>query len=139
MFSPDKTQVALVEKQTGPEELKGKWNGIGGKLEQHEGLADAMVREFREETGVTLGKEHWEHFCTIRGIFRNGQEWIVNFFRAFHIAVHAVRQMEHEKIDIFLTAHVGSSARDIPIPHNIRWLMPLALDPQINIAFVEEK
>ena len=31
----------------------GKWNGVGGKIEQGESVEDALVRECQEEIGVT--------------------------------------------------------------------------------------
>ena len=32
---------------------KGRWNGPGGKVEQHESIEQAMIRECQEEIGVT--------------------------------------------------------------------------------------
>lgn len=61
MLSPDHSQVLLIQK-TKPEWQKGKLNGIGGRVEPSEQPFDAMVREFREETGLETTREQWTHF-----------------------------------------------------------------------------
>lgn len=63
LFHPQHTGIALIEKQH-PEYQKGFLNGIGGKVEAQESPTEAMVREFREETGVHISR--WKHFRTER-------------------------------------------------------------------------
>lgn len=62
LFSSDKSSVILVKKIK-PDFLKDKWTAIGGKVEEGETKEEAMVREFKEETGVLV--EDWQHFCTL--------------------------------------------------------------------------
>ena len=38
---------------------KGKWIGVGGKFEAGESPDDCLLREVREETGLTL--THWRY------------------------------------------------------------------------------
>jgi 8-oxo-dGTP diphosphatase len=45
-------RVALIRR--GKEPLKGRWVVPGGTLEWGEGLEEAVVREVREETGLTV-------------------------------------------------------------------------------------
>lgn len=44
-------QILLAMKKRG--HGAGKWNGVGGKIEQGESIEDALVRECQEEIGVT--------------------------------------------------------------------------------------
>jgi 8-oxo-dGTP diphosphatase/2-hydroxy-dATP diphosphatase len=51
LFLRSGDQILLAMKKRGFG--AGKWNGVGGKLEQGETLEDALVRETVEEIGVT--------------------------------------------------------------------------------------
>lgn len=62
------TRVLLINK-TKPEWQAGKLNGVGGKIESSELAEMAMVREFKEETGVVTLTSVWRRFAilTIEG------------------------------------------------------------------------
>lgn len=60
-FNDDFSEVVLIEKRK-PAWQAGKLNGVGGKVEPGEGIADAMAREFEEEAGVRIGG--WLHIRT---------------------------------------------------------------------------
>ena len=55
--------VALIKK-TRPLAMRGKLNGIGGKIENNEKPLTAMVREFKEETGLLISEDRWLHYHT---------------------------------------------------------------------------
>ncbi len=42
----------------------GKWIGVGGKLEEKESPPDCLVREVREETGLTVGSYAYRGLVT---------------------------------------------------------------------------
>lgn len=56
--SPDGERVLLLQKNK-PEQLKGQWMGVGGKIDPGEDALEAMVRECREETGLEISAENW--------------------------------------------------------------------------------
>lgn len=57
-FAFYKDKVILIKKNR-PEFQKDKLNGIGGKIEKNEDAIGAMVREFKEETGITTSIRNW--------------------------------------------------------------------------------
>ena len=62
-------EVALIYKTKGPAYVIGTWNGIGGKIESYETYPEhAMVREFKEETGLQTAAHLWLPFAKQTGI-----------------------------------------------------------------------
>ena len=57
----------MIEKKRGPEGVAGRWNGVGGKVEEGETPAEAMVRECFEETSLPSTPEGWVHFGVLHG------------------------------------------------------------------------
>lgn len=55
-------EVLLIKKNK-PNWQKGKYNGVGGKLEEGETALEAMVREFEEESGVPTHMDQWKEVC----------------------------------------------------------------------------
>ena len=63
--------------------LPGKWNGLGGKLEQGESMLDAAVREFQEEAScqTTADQWHWMgqlYFPNFKS--QKNEDWWVNVY-----------------------------------------------------------
>lgn len=65
MFDDGMQRVGLIHKNR-PAWQKGLFNGIGGKIDTGETPLEAMVREFKEETGVLTIAGDWSHVCTLR-------------------------------------------------------------------------
>lgn len=63
-FGCDGNAVLLIMKNR-PKWQAGKVNGVGGKIEEDDWCAEAaMVREFKEETGIDTDVSQWEHYAT---------------------------------------------------------------------------
>lgn len=125
MYSEDHTEVALIKK-TRPDWQKGKLNGIGGKIEPDELPLDAMIREFKEETGCN--HKYWNFFCELRG------DWgTVHFFYTIG-ALTELKTMEDEEVGIYKVADIPN-LNTIP---NLRWLVPMGIDKDEVVAYVSE-
>jgi 8-oxo-dGTP pyrophosphatase MutT (NUDIX family) len=107
----------------------GKLNGIGGKMESGESQDGTMIREFREETGVTI--KQWNQFALL--LFPDANVYV---YRAFSDEVFNVESAEYETSgeevctveidDLWVTDTNGHPFHNV-IP-NLRWLIPLALE-----------
>src|SRR4051812_23340605 len=53
----------------------GKWNGIGGKVNEGESIEAAAVREAEEEIGVKIDIKDLEYTATTNFFFKDKPEW----------------------------------------------------------------
>jgi 8-oxo-dGTP diphosphatase len=124
LFTKDSKHVVLIKKLN-PEWQRGLFNGVGGKIEEDEKSCDAMSREFEEETGVIINAEQWIHFSNIhRPNFYNLDLYYAHSDRAFD-----VKTIEKEEVHL---VKVSDLPKNI-IP-NLQWLIPLALDREIDFS-----
>lgn len=124
LFSNDSQQVVLIEKRN-PEWQKGLFNGVGGKIELGETPIEAMVREFREEAGLYIEAQCWTHLVQIH---RPNDYELSVFFAHSDLAFEA-KTMEQETIALF-----RCNALPAKLLPNLRWLIPMALDKQLDLS-----
>jgi mutator protein MutT len=53
----------------------GKWNGVGGKLEDGETIEQSALREIREEIGVTVSPEDLHEVGQIDFVYEDAPDW----------------------------------------------------------------
>ena len=141
-FDHKKQIVVLIEKQK-PDWQKGRYNGVGGKVEPYDDSPlDAMVREFEEETGLKTIAPMWKQFATM--IFKDdimGGEAQVYCFRMFNSDIHKCKSMENEQIKRFHCLPELFEVSDFqswkvqPLISNLHVLIPMAMDE--NFTFCE--
>jgi 8-oxo-dGTP diphosphatase len=124
LFSCDLRHVALIHKLK-PDWQRGKFNGIGGKLEANETIFEAMVREFYEETGRNLPKYYWERFLTMKFV---AKDEVVHFFKASlqSKSLGALKSKTDELVDWYSVSE-GGQVLNLPILPNLAWVIPMAL------------
>jgi 8-oxo-dGTP diphosphatase len=126
VFNEEGDRVLLIHKQR-PDYQQGKWNGLGGKIEDGEIPKMAMMREFFEECGIFLSK--WED----RGRFGN-DEWCVHVLTGI-ADIEQAQQTTDEPVQSF-------PITDLPfmttMPHT-SWLINLCRDKTIQDFHVEFK
>jgi 8-oxo-dGTP diphosphatase len=78
--SGEKTLMMHRNKKPG-DVHKGKWNGLGGKLDSGESPDECVVREIREESGLTLLDPKLRGVLTFPA-FKPGEDWLVFVYTA---------------------------------------------------------
>jgi 8-oxo-dGTP diphosphatase len=122
VFSPAGKGVLLMRKSH-PDWQQGRYNGIGGHVEDEESYLAAMLREAEEETGLCGGS--WEVFALLTEVHT---QWEVAFLRSFatpqalYEAVEFASRQE-EQVAVFEVDRLPNKCVT-----NLHWLIPLALD-----------
>lgn len=119
VFTYDGFKVALINKLR-PEWQAGFLNGIGGHIEEGEVPYAAMRREFEEETGVEITK--WD----FKFVMDFGEER-VHVFKAVN-SLSGIRSATDEKVSVISI----STLYDVKVIPNLRWIIPLLLDPHMD-------
>jgi 8-oxo-dGTP diphosphatase len=131
LFTIERDRVLLVRKNR-PEWQAGRLNGIGGKIEPGELAIDAMIREFKEETGLLV--RGWLPFYRER--FANGID--LQFFAASADEFDQARTMTDEEI---LGVGVNLAVTGVPVVPKLSFLLPMALhfmtEPVGNIPVLD--
>lgn len=119
LFNPTLDVVTLIRKDR-PKWQAGKLNGIGGRMNEDEDGIDAMIREFREETGVETTEEDWIQFANL-----NGPGWQVQCFCGTREHNPTKQPCETEWPGRWL---MNDSFWENDMVNNTRWLIAMALD-----------
>lgn len=117
LFNPDLNSVVLIRKAK-PQWQAGKFNGVGGKIEEGETPEQAMRREFLEETGLDIGTWEYKGDMVSEG-------WDVAVYAGWSYQQPHARTTTVEEV-IILPLWALATAQDVI--GNLRWLIPLVLD-----------
>jgi len=124
LFSSNHGIVSLIKKNRPPDQA-GLFNGIGGRIEEHdEHPHAAMVREFQEETGALVTS--WEQFAVV-----NVPSAIIHCFRAF--SDEALLEVETQTDETVVLKPVRAIIPETSVP-KLKMLITLALEQRIRTA-----
>jgi len=127
MFSVELAWVGLIRKQR-PAWQQGLLNGIGGRIEPREQPCEAMVREFKEETGCPTCAEDWHHFLYMDGENDAGTGLFSVDFFACRGRLVALRSVTDEKVEICRVRNMDPLWTRRCAVENVSWLVGLAID-----------
>ena len=114
-FLHDDKRVVMIRKNR-PDWQAGKLNGVGGHVEPGENAYQAMVREFKEETGVDVPL--WDHFLTLRG-----KRSLISCYATYDTEnyIKQVKTLTDEKV---VVVNLKKFNYDRAVP-NVSWILPL--------------
>ncbi|HEX2914348.1 MAG TPA: 8-oxo-dGTP diphosphatase [Chloroflexia bacterium] len=82
IMSEDGKQVLLIHRNARADDQHlGKYNGLGGKLETNEDVADCMRRELREEAAIEVEEMVLRGTVSWPGFGKQGEDWLGFIFR----------------------------------------------------------
>ena len=78
-------KVLLGQRKRGHVNMRGKWNGFGGKVEAGESILDAAAREVKEECGLFVEKSKIKPVGKFTAE-RQGNTllWVIHIFETYH-------------------------------------------------------
>jgi 8-oxo-dGTP diphosphatase len=123
-FNNELDHVALIKKSR-PDWQAGKWNGIGGNILDKEYPDSAMVREFKEETGVETVFYNWKKFCQF-----TGEGFDIECFTYRFNSTPNLDKLTDEAPNWWAIRYLPSDV----IP-NLRWLVPIAREVILTKEF----
>jgi 8-oxo-dGTP diphosphatase len=115
-FSPDTKDVLLILRNR-PDWQKGFYNGLGGHVENNETPIDAMVREFKEETGISTHRSHWKNF-----FYLSSTHWMLWVYCARSFNIYGSQQTSDEG----LPQTINAMSLPKNCLRNLYWLIPMA-------------
>ncbi len=114
------SSVLLIEKNR-PEWQAGLYNGLGGKIHPGENPLDAMIREVKEEAGVTT--EGWRQFAEL--VLRDGGKvFCFELKMQGNQTTANFRTMTDEKVVWCFINRLHPPL----LVSNLQWLLGMALD-----------
>lgn len=119
LFDPTLRHVVLMRKNK-PVQQEGLLNGIGGKIEKGETPLEAMIREFKEETGMSV--KNWQHFATLKWKGSHHPKGAVMHLLCTTGNVFAARSVTAEQVGVYSVNDV----MDMPDTlFNLRWIVQM--------------
>lgn len=127
VLSEDKARVLLIHRNARPDDpALGKYNGLGGKIEPDEDIAEGMRRELREEAGIEVTAMHLRGTISWPGFGKKGEDWfgfvfVITGFTGEPKATNPEGALSWETIDDL----VGGA---LPLWPGDRHFLPLVFD-----------
>ena len=125
VLSPDRKQVLMIHRNARPDDHhRGRYNGLGGKLEAHEDVAAGMRREILEEAGIHCSALELRGTISWPGFGKHGEDWLgfvflITAFDGTPLQANAEGALEWVDVD---------RLHELPMWEGDRQFLPLVFD-----------
>lgn len=132
VLSPDKTRTLLIHRITRQDDTHlNKYNGLGGKMHPDEDVFSCLVREVREEAGITCGEVVLRGTINWTGFGKDGENWLgfifrIDTFSGRPYAVNAEGTLSWKPID---------RLHELPMWEGDRYFLPMVFDSDPRIFY----
>ena len=131
LYKPEQGQILLAMKKRGFG--KGRWNGVGGKLQGDETITEAVIRETEEEISVRVRPDDLVQVATLDFSFEHTPDWDQQ------VHVFFVTHWEGEPTESEEMMPKWFSITEIPFadmwPDDIFWMPRVLAGERIKAAF----
>lgn len=131
LYKPEQEQILLAMKKRGFG--KGRWNGVGGKLQGDESIAEAVIRETEEEISVRVRPDDLTQVATLDFSFLHAPDWDQQ------VHVFFVTKWEGEPLESEEMKPQWFSTKEVPFadmwPDDIFWLPKVLAGERVQAAF----
>lgn len=99
-------RIALILKNR-PDFLAGKWNALGGKVEEGKTEKEAVKREVEEESGLVIEEKDWQPVGVIQdNKDKEVDEFRVDVFYALTNDISKAKTLTDEEVEVFYISDV---------------------------------
>lgn len=99
-------RIALILKNR-PDFLAGKWNALGGKVEEGETEKEAVKREVEEESGLVIEEKDWQPVGVIQdNKDKEVDEFRVDVFYSLTNDISKAKTLTDEEVEVFYISDV---------------------------------
>jgi 8-oxo-dGTP diphosphatase len=125
ILSPDGRRVLLVHRNRRPDDAhRGKYNGLGGKLDPGEDVVACLRREVREESGLECEELSLRGTISWPGFGSGGEDWFGFIFRVDRFSGEPFRDNPEGTLEWVEVERV----LDLPLWEGDRHFLPLVFD-----------
>jgi 8-oxo-dGTP diphosphatase len=129
VLSPDGREVLMVHRNRRPGDAhRGKYNGLGGKLDAGEDVVAGMRREIREEAGLECTSLRLRGTISWPGFGKHGEDW---FGFVFVIDGWTGTPLA-ENPEGTLAWVARERVLDLPLWEGDKYFLPLVFDPGVR-------
>ena len=125
ILSPDGEKVLLIHRNARADDQHlGKYNGLGGKMQADEDVQSCMVREIKEEAGITCRDMQLRGTINWPGFGPDGEHWLGFIFLI--TSFDGVPRKYNEEGE--LAWHRLDRLEELPMWEGDRYFLPLVFD-----------